>query len=123
MAFWNVKILLPLAFLFCACVQTVGGNAMILSEDFAKFTEKKVIEEGHVPFFKGNGLCMHSSYVVKNAKIYNEKGTVHVNIEIIPVTSQTRASGLSGNFSFKIPLTPDVSQIVFGEKNAVIWQK
>ena len=123
MAFWNAKILLPFALLLCACVQTLGGGAMILSADFAKFTVKQVATEGDAACFTGGGFCMHSAYVVQNTAIFNEKGTVHVNIEIVPATAQTRAKGLTGNFLFKIPLTADVDQIVFGKENTVIWKR
>lgn len=117
-------VLLILMLLCCGCASQQRDDAVILDEKFAIFNKMEVIQWRGDAYFYACGLCMHSSYVVRDVQVLKKDNIAIVRIEAIPVTEKLLKKGLTGNFTFDVLLSKNLKKIVLGtETGKVLWER
>jgi len=103
--------------MICGCDTLKENNEMSLELKYIGRFEKKVLTKNNQEFLKISGLCMHSSYAVKQMTSNRENANLYVHILVIPAYLN---KDMRGDFAFELPIN-GINKVFLGDNNDLIW--
>ncbi|WP_211443997.1 hypothetical protein [Collimonas humicola] len=104
-----------ITFFMAACAQ---GSEMILESKDVQFFKMVEAVSSSSPILEISGLAFHSSLAVSEMTSKLENESLSIFVHLVPVKK-----GLSGNFTYEIPVLSGVNEIRFGNQAVVIWKR
>ncbi|MDA8103769.1 MAG: hypothetical protein M0Z71_00150 [Nitrospiraceae bacterium] len=106
-------MLLILALFPTACL---ADNKMVLERKDIQFFKVEEINRGKSIALKISGLAFHSALAVTSIKKEEQGSSLLILVYLGPAKE-----GLSGSFSFEVPVPDSVKDVRFGNEKTVIW--
>jgi len=111
------NVIFFVCFMICGCDTLKENNEMSLELKYIGRFEKKVLTKNNQEFLKISGLCMHSSYAVKQMTSNRENANLYVHILVIPAYLN---KDMRGDFAFELPIN-GINKVFLGDNNDLIW--
>lgn len=99
-------------------VACAAGNDMVLEQKDIQFFKTEEIRNQQAIILKISGLAFHSSLAVSGIKTEQKASSLLVSVSLVPARE-----GLSGSFSFEVPIPASVKDVRFGSEKTVIWER
>ena len=101
-----------LLFCFCGCDE---DNMILELKDIQHF---QALEEKQGSVLQISGLAFHSALAVEKMTTKKEGNNLIVELHLVRAQK-----GLSGSFSYKIPVPEDATSVLFGKARKEIWRR
>jgi hypothetical protein len=101
-----------LAFLFTGCKE----SSMVLELDYVQ--DLQVNSNNKQDKLNIKGLCFHSALAIDKITTERQEKRLVIKVHLAPARS-----GLSGSFNYDLDLPLDVTKVVFGNEEKVIWKR
>jgi hypothetical protein len=65
-----------------------------------------------------SGLAFHSALAVERIDIVRQEDAIQVNVMLVPAKA-----GMSGSFTYALPLDDKVDRVTFGDAETLVWRR